>query len=110
MVQTEPVMFARLLALFSLQADKDSSAVPVALVLPYAHTVTQAERLKDKRLGLYRVRPDRNPKPEIVFARSIIRGTVLVPTDAPLNDHLVFDVLDSDMFLRVQTLLNQCTL
>ncbi|KAH6906920.1 hypothetical protein BKA70DRAFT_1372268 [Coprinopsis sp. MPI-PUGE-AT-0042] len=110
MVQTQPIMFARLLALFSLQAGKDSPAVPVALVLPYTRTITRAEHLKDKRLGFYRVRPDQSPKPEIVFARSIIRGTVLVPTDGPLGDHFVFDVLDSDMFLRAQTLLDQCTL
>lgn len=100
-------LFARLLALFVVQDDKSKPGVPLALVLPYDGKVSRAQRRKDVKLGnFYRVQPKaRNAKPEVIFARSIIRGAVLVSTYKDQESYFVFDVLDSDMFLRISSIL-----
>lgn len=113
MIQTDGghPLFARLLHLFTVANSQDptSARIPLALILPYDGQVSQDERQQDKFLGFHRVRPKAKPIPEVVFARWIIRGTLLVPAfgDDEDNvsitaDHFVFDILDSDMFLRMR--------
>ena len=38
------------------------------------------------------------------FARSIIRGAVVFPAYDESTDFIVFDIVDTDMFLCLQTL------
>ena len=100
---TGGILFARLLYTFTFSLTKDSEKLAMALILPYDASITLAQRRRDSDLGLYRVSAKANPCPEIIFARSIIRGTLLVPDfSKPLSslNFYVFDVLDSDMFLR----------
>ncbi|KAF6743131.1 hypothetical protein DFP72DRAFT_1102075 [Ephemerocybe angulata] len=100
-------LFARLLGLFVLKDGAEDRGVPIALILPYDGKVTDAQRRRDERLGFYRVstQKPRGSAPEFVFARTIVRGTVLVPANELKSEFFVFDVLDADMFLRVQELL-----
>ncbi|KAF6755045.1 hypothetical protein DFP72DRAFT_1123733 [Ephemerocybe angulata] len=112
MIQTDTPtkpLFARLLHLFTIANSKDpkSPRIPLALILPYDGVVPQRQADKDAFLGLHRVRPKGSGIPEIVFARTILRGTLLIPafSDATYiyaSDHFVFDILDSDMFLRMK--------
>ncbi|EFI26693.1 hypothetical protein CC1G_15464 [Coprinopsis cinerea okayama7 len=106
---TGPI-FARLLSLFTLQqpGSPDTEAIPFALALPYATTIPAPIRKKDTSAGFYRVRKAPRPRAEFFFARSIVRGAVLVAVNERNIDFLVFDVTDSDMFLRVQELLHLC--
>ncbi|KAJ3831635.1 hypothetical protein F5878DRAFT_549282, partial [Lentinula raphanica] len=74
---------------------------PIALI--QAYKVVNNRSSHDKDLGLLRVRKLRET--ELISVRSIIRGAVLVPaSEDPLksDEMLVWDVLDSDMFLRVK--------
>ncbi|KAJ3834010.1 hypothetical protein F5878DRAFT_697660 [Lentinula raphanica] len=76
-------------------------AYPIALVQSYK--VLQARSAIDKDLGLLRVRKERDT--EFISVRSIICGAVLIPaSDDPLkiDEMLVWDALDGDMFLRVK--------
>ncbi|KAG2012091.1 ubiquitin and ribosomal protein S27a [Coprinopsis cinerea AmutBmut pab1-1] len=100
-------IFARLLALFTLQAPgtPDTDAIPIALALPYTAPIPKNLSTKDAAAGFYRVRRTVQAGAELFFARSIIRGAVLIPVNEQETDYLVFDVADSDMFLRVRELL-----
>ncbi|KAF6759534.1 hypothetical protein DFP72DRAFT_1100990 [Ephemerocybe angulata] len=99
------IVIARLLSLFVVYPNDDpASEVPLALIIPYDTSVPASLKRQDRKLGLYRVRQGLQPKPEFIFARQIIRGTVLVPADENGQDFFIFDVLDSDMFLRVRTM------
>lgn len=103
----ERPLFARLLALFSIQDKKGEGkkSFPLALIVPYEGSVGNPQRQRDKNRGeFYRVCATKKVKPELVFARTIIRGAVLCSTYSTTDDYFVFDVLDSDMFLRVREL------
>ncbi|KAJ3965203.1 hypothetical protein EV361DRAFT_671744, partial [Lentinula raphanica] len=92
-------IFAQLRYLFLITVA--DIAYPIALVQPYK--VIQARSTTDKDLGLLRVRKQRDT--EFISVRSIIRGAVLIPaSDDPLkiDEMLVWDALDGDMFLRVK--------
>ncbi|TFK20456.1 hypothetical protein FA15DRAFT_646974 [Coprinopsis marcescibilis] len=110
--QDAGIMFARLLRLFVVfptAEDKDiSHGTPLALILPYNGAVTQSQRKKDLDLEFYHVRGTPQAHPEIVSAHTIIQGAVLTHTydSSDTRSYFVFDVLDADMFLRVQELLN----
>lgn len=95
-------LFARLLTIFTIRDGRDDKGVALALVLPYNASVTPSQRRKDRTLGFYRIKQNPRVVPELVFARSIIRGTVLSPANDSNTEYFVFDVLDADMFLRVQ--------
>ncbi|KAF6744235.1 hypothetical protein DFP72DRAFT_1095451 [Ephemerocybe angulata] len=100
------IVVARLLSLFVVYPnDEPGSDVPLALIIPYDTSVPASLKQKDRKIGLYRVRQVLQPQPEFIFARQIIRGTVLIPADENKQDFFIFDVLDSDMFLRVRTML-----
>ncbi|TEB18351.1 hypothetical protein FA13DRAFT_1822013 [Coprinellus micaceus] len=107
-------LFARLLHLFTVANSHDptSPRIPLALILPYDGHVTQQEVTHDSFLGFHRIRPQVKPIPEVVFARWIIRGALLIPSfgddedDISMTaDHFVFDILDSDMFLRMRDII-----
>jgi hypothetical protein len=61
-------------------------------------------RKKDKDLNLHRMRA--RPRADAVFisVRSIRRGAFLVPELTRIDDFLVVDVIDTDMFLRIRSM------
>ena len=61
-------------------------------------------RRKDKDLGLYRLQL-RAKRYEIIPLESIVRGALLVPDSDNPEEYLVVDTIDSDMFLRMKSLI-----
>jgi hypothetical protein len=102
----EGPIFARLLMLFTISSSRSSNIgqrIPLAIIEPYDAPVSTQLRKRDQSLQMLRVRPQRAAVPEVIFARSIIRGTLLIPDwEASSSDFMVFDILDSDMFLRAK--------
>lgn len=88
-----------------LEQPETGLRVPIVCALPYDGPVSPTEQKKDKKLGFYHVRPASCPVPEFFFAHSIIRGAVALPVKEDGEDFFIFDILDSNMFLRVQDLL-----
>ncbi|KAF8195254.1 hypothetical protein K438DRAFT_1906569 [Mycena galopus ATCC 62051] len=74
---------------------------PFALVQPLDSPVGQIPA-KDKALKLFRARAKPRQASEFIPVRSIIRGAVLVPDSEKHRDFIVMDVVDGDMFLRLQ--------
>ena len=63
---------------------------------------TGSRRARDKDLRFARVRSKPRSQPEFLPARSIRRGAAVVPTGDNYVDYYVVDLLDGDMFLRVE--------
>lgn len=123
------VVFARLVCIFRCypfgRDQGDEKSLVAALVHPFdaqlngrRYTVLAKH---DEELGLYRVRPQSRSGTIIIHVASIIRGAYLVedygdPGHTPYlkvdewrgynatADHFVMDLLDEDMFIRMQTL------
>ncbi|KAH8980970.1 hypothetical protein EDB86DRAFT_2813253 [Lactarius hatsudake] len=90
--------FARLLLIFSVSvADK---AYSICLVQPLDAPI-RPQQIKDRELGLHRVRTRLN-KTKFIFARTIIRGAPLIEDFDKAGDFYVMDVVDhtGDLFLR----------
>ncbi|KAH9007984.1 hypothetical protein EDB83DRAFT_2509248 [Lactarius deliciosus] len=89
--------FARLLLIFTVSIADDSYSV--CLVQPLDAPVVP-RRIKDRELGLHRVRAHLN-KTEFIFARTIIRGAPLIGDFDKAGDFYVMDVVDhtGDLFL-----------
>lgn len=104
---TQGIIFAQLVFVFTLQIS--SEVYPIALIQPFKRAkATGATLQKDKDLRFFRLRKQKDVQTEFIFVRSIVCGVVLVPArdkDKP-DDYLVFDVMDSDMLLRIKELLN----
>jgi hypothetical protein len=81
----------------------DDTKHPWAFIQPYDSPIRGLTD-KEKDLELYRVRAQSRGSAEFVDARSIIRGVLLVPTFEKEDDYFVFDVLDTDIFLRMKEL------
>ncbi|KAH9029162.1 hypothetical protein EDB85DRAFT_2147471 [Lactarius pseudohatsudake] len=90
--------FARLLLIFTVSIADDSYSV--CLVQPLDAPVVP-QRVKDRVLGLHRVRARLN-KTEFIFARTIICGAPLIGDFDKAGDFYVMDVVDhtGDLFLR----------
>lgn len=69
-------IFAQLILVFTFEVD--GVTYPIALIHPYDAAIGQ-HRQKDKDLGLYRVRAKPRAAAEFISARSIVRGTYIVP-------------------------------
>jgi hypothetical protein len=96
-------LFARLLLLFTLSNSKGSRTIPFAVIEPYDAPIPTQVQKHDSSLQMLRVWPPTPTVLEVVFARSIIHGTLLIPDwEQESSDFMVFDILDSDMFLRVK--------
>ena len=96
-------IFARILYLFVIWIDQKS--YPIALIQPFDAYLGPTRRT-DKDLGLYRVGMKPRGKSEFISVLSIIRGALLVEAyDVGAgNGYLVVDLIDGDMFFRVQQL------
>ncbi|KAF5346809.1 hypothetical protein D9757_013487 [Collybiopsis confluens] len=93
-------VFAQLRYLFVCEvADRP---YPIALI--QAYRVLRSQSSHDKDLGLLRILREQHT--ELISIESIIRGAVAVPASESdpqkLDDMLVWDVLDGDMFLRIK--------
>ncbi|KAF7967708.1 hypothetical protein HWV62_33335 [Athelia sp. TMB] len=97
------LVFAQLILLFNCTvADATHS---IALVQPYDEHIPASERpKKDRDLGLLRYRARRRKFSEFISVSSIIRGALLVQDPDVPDERFVVDVVDTDMFLRLQHL------
>jgi hypothetical protein len=59
---------------------------------------------REKAFQLFRIRAKARTSSCFISARSIIRGVVVIPTYIKEGDYYVFDLLDDDIFSRVQAL------
>ena len=98
---TEGIMFARLIFVFITEIK--ATEYPWAYIQPYDSPIGSLTS-KEIDLELFRICAQPRGTPEFIDARSIIRGVVLVPTFEKDGDYFVFDVLDADMFIRIQEL------
>lgn len=82
------------------QTDSDSEVtIPMALVQPFTEITNL--RKQDKDLCLHRLQAKPREKAIFVPARSIIRGAYIIPEGLTEKTSLVVDVVDTDMFLRI---------
>ncbi|KAG2004409.1 hypothetical protein CC2G_002968 [Coprinopsis cinerea AmutBmut pab1-1] len=97
--------FARLVSTFTIDIPDLNRTLPLAFVELYDGPVTEAQRRKDRELGLLRVcrKPRTSGHFVIISTNLITRGVLLVPAFGEREEnYLVFDVSDGDMFLRVK--------
>lgn len=92
--------FAKLLFIFTCTISE--VIYPLALVETYE--VPRRLRIADRDLGLFRVQQRSNNPWEFIPATSIIRGAYLVDNPDKYGEALVLDTIDSDMYLRCQTI------
>ncbi|KAG6824695.1 hypothetical protein H0H92_006110 [Tricholoma furcatifolium] len=107
LVNSEPQpYFARIITLFTCIVANES--YPLALIQPFASVYTHLNRRrKDIELKLLRFRANLRKDFEFISIHAIIRGAVMVPSGEldfanGSRDYFLFDLLDADMFLRVQ--------
>ncbi|KAJ7671894.1 hypothetical protein B0H17DRAFT_1162079 [Mycena rosella] len=85
-------IFVKLIYMFKIELD-NKNTYPLALVQPL-DVLTGRISAKDRALKFIRVRERPRQAAEFIFVRTIIRGL----------DHLVMDVVDGDMYLRLKGL------
>lgn len=102
---TPSPFFARLIFLFTCGVGDQN--YPMALIQPFDSVYKHRNRQqKDTDLEFLRLRENLRRDSEFISIHSIIRGAVIVSCDEPMAngrcDYFLFDVLDSDMFLRAR--------
>ena len=75
----------------------------LAYIRLYCQPAGQA-RCKDKDLSLYHLQVKANPY-KIISTESIIRSALLVQDSKRSDDYFVVNTVNSDMFLRMQSLI-----
>jgi hypothetical protein len=96
-------IFAQLKFAFTVIGN-DGEIIPIVLVQAFDKHLNYMFRQKDKDLELIRLRQRPVQRAEFFFARSIIRGAVIFPAYDDEKDSILFDILDTDMFLRSKEL------
>ena len=91
-------IFAQLKFSFTVVSD-DDTVIPIVLVQAFDKHDNSTFQQKDGDLDLIRLWQCSIQKAEILFARSIIRGAVIFPVYDEEKDSVLFDILDTDMFL-----------
>ena len=91
-------IFAQLKFVFTFVSDDD--IIPIILVQAFDEHDNSTFRKKDRDLELIRLRQRSVQNAEFFFARSIIRGAVIFPAYDEKKDSVLFDILDTDIFLR----------
>lgn len=92
-------IFAQLKFAFTVHSN-DDTIIPIVLVQAFDKHDSSLFRKKDGDLELIRLRQRSVQQAELFFARSIIRGAVIFPAYDEEKDSILFDILDTDMFLR----------
>ncbi|KAI0055128.1 hypothetical protein BV25DRAFT_1816053 [Artomyces pyxidatus] len=96
-------IFGRLLFLFIIEIGE--TTYPIALVHPLDAPFGPPQP-QDLELGLFRLRARPREASEFFFCRSIIRGALVVPDNSRTDrDLLINDLIDGDMYLRIQDML-----
>jgi hypothetical protein len=98
---TNGFIFAKLVFLFEYTIE--DTPYSFALIHPYDAAIGP-RRQKDIDLGFYRVRAKPRQSSEFISVRSIVRGALLVEDFGRDGDHLVIDLVDSDIFLRLKAM------
>lgn len=106
--------FARIISLFTCQVGGHD--YPLALILPFSSVyMHRNRRRKDIDFELLRLRENFRKDHEIVSINTFIRGAVIVESGEPPNslgfdsqDHFLFDLLDTDIFLRGRAEIERC--
>jgi hypothetical protein len=96
-------IFAQLLFLFKVTIK--GKEYSLALIHAFDDPIPVHEHSKkDIDLGLFRLRAKPRRATEFIFIESIIRGALVVDGSEPgkANDKFVVDLIDTDMFLRLQ--------
>ncbi|KAK0504193.1 hypothetical protein EDD18DRAFT_1345071 [Armillaria luteobubalina] len=102
-------LFAQLVMVFECTIHEKT--FPLMLVRPFDQPTEGYSAQKDQDLGFYRVRTDmKKSEPRLVSIYSVLRGALLIEDhdfssqDKDVKEYLVVDVVDADMFLRMQSL------
>lgn len=104
MIQTtEGIIFVKLIFVFTIRIAQTD--YPLALVEPYDFQQPEGQALQNKDADMQFLRLRTTGASEFISVNSIIRGAVLVPAYDIDTDYMVFDLLDSDMVLRIRKLL-----
>ena len=99
------VIFAQLVFVFTVNFLE--TVYPIALIQGFAKANSSAAiTKKDNDLRFLRLRKLKDTRTELIFVRSIIRGAILLPAGDKEGDYIVFDLVDSDMCMRIQELLS----
>ncbi|PCH42571.1 hypothetical protein WOLCODRAFT_71761, partial [Wolfiporia cocos MD-104 SS10] len=101
---TERPIFAQLIFVFTYLV-KNDILYPLALIMPMDGR-TGVEHSKDRDLGFYRLKLNPRTQYEIAPLHSIIRGALVVPDYEHSDEFLIVDIIDADMFLRLQSLVS----
>ena len=94
-------IFAQLILLF--ECTIDSTTYSFALIHPFDASIGRPLQ-RDVDLGFYRVRAKPRKSAEFISVRSVVRGALIVEDFAHKDDHLVINLIDTDMFLRLQAI------
>ncbi|KAF7337221.1 hypothetical protein MSAN_02274500 [Mycena sanguinolenta] len=94
-------IFVRLVFVFTCEIG--GKVHPFALVQPL-DVKTGPRTIKDKALGLHRIRQRERSKCEFISVHSIIRGALLAPDFDKRGDYFVVDIVDADMYFRLKTM------
>jgi hypothetical protein len=76
---------------------------PWVLIHPFDAIVGQPTS-REMDLQLFRIRAKARTSSCFISAKSIIRGILVIPTFLMDDNYYIFDVLDDDLFMRVQDL------
>ena len=103
-LNNDKVMVVRLQFMFEYTIGE--ATLRLVLVMPLDFP-TGKTRAIDEDLRLIRLRTRAAASSQIIPLRSIIRGALLVPDFARDGDYFLVNYIDSDMFLRSQTLTSE---
>jgi hypothetical protein len=90
---------------FTFTATVGQERIPFILAQAFDIYCDRRYKKKDKELGFIRLRQRPECEAEFFFARSIIRGAVIFPAYDEETDYMVFNIADTDMFLRTKEIL-----
>ncbi|KAK0229273.1 hypothetical protein EDD85DRAFT_776537 [Armillaria nabsnona] len=103
------LLFAQLIMVFECTIHEKT--FPLMLVRPFDQPTEGHSAQKDQDLGFYRVRTHmKKSEPHLVSIYSVLQGALLIedsdinPENEDVKEYLVVDVVDADMFLRMQPL------
>jgi len=82
--------------------------LPIALIQAFdvVQGSTASLKQKDKDLQLIRIKQKHKNTTEFILARSIIWGAVIFPSFDTKDHSVVFNLLDTDMFIRCSDILS----
>ncbi|PBK88793.1 hypothetical protein ARMGADRAFT_1033774 [Armillaria gallica] len=95
-------LFAQLVMIF--KCNVHGKMFPLMLVQPFNQPAGGQSKQKDQDLGLYHVKTRPNGPPCLISIYSVLQGALLIEDTAAPKEYLAVDMVDSDMFLRMQSL------